>query len=284
MKLHLGLTAMVLTIIAAALFASMSARAGDRRSTFGGDENQSAEAPVAAASVEPAAESDADQSSQSDTSSDAIIDVEEDSDTDKPKGPPPTAKELYDGLIAISPPGGVQLPPPRESDQSNWKKIDVGFASMRVPADWVIQNQIGKPGDEDQTIGLAPPSNDIYIELRQIQNADSNYEQTPLDLAISDYRSTPDRLKDGITFGYQPMVIDGAVGYVETMNQFGKDKNDDGTPTFRMINWRGRWEQNDAIQRVEFGATFAQDGYEKFAPVVSEILATVNMNGAGSEK
>jgi len=120
--------------------------------------------------------------------------------------------------------------------------------------------------------------------LRQIRNSDSNYEQTPLDLAISDYRSTPDRLKEGITFGFQPMVIDGAVGHVETMNQFGKTKNEDGTPTDRMITWRGRWEQNDAIQKVEFNATFAQDGYEKFAPVVSEILATVKTSGAGSDK
>jgi len=80
------------------------------------------------------------------------------------------------------------------------------------------------------------------------------------------------------------MVIDGAVGYVETMNQFGKEKNDDGTPTFRMINWRGHWEQDDAIQLVEFGATFAQDGYEKFAPVVSEILATVKIGAVDSTK
>ena len=68
------------------------------------------------------------------------------------------------------------------------------------------------------------------------------------------------------------------------MNQFGKEKNDDGTPTFRMINWRGRWEQNDAIQKVEFGATFAQDGYEKFAPLVSEILATIKTSAAESGK
>jgi hypothetical protein len=290
MKQHLGLIAIVLTLVAAALFAATSAWAGDRRSTFGGGENPPAEAPATASSSEPAADSDIDTNSDADTSSDsssdAIIDIEGDTDpdADKPKTPPPTAKELYDGLVAISPPGGVQLPPPPESDQSNWKEIDVGFASMRVPPDWTIQNQIGKPGDEDQTIGVAPPSNEIYIELRQIQNDDSNYEQTPLDLAISDYRRTPDRLKDGVTFGFQPMVIDGAVGYVETMNQFGKEKNDDGTPTFRLINWRGRWEQNDAIQKVEFDATFAHDEYEKFAPVVSEILGTVKTSRVESTK
>jgi hypothetical protein len=303
MKQHLGLTAIILTIVIAALFAAMSARAGDRRSTFGGDENQPAEAPAAATSVtEPAADSDTDKDSDADKNADAdasteqgtepaenssvIIDTEgsTDSDSDKPKAPPPSDKELYDGLVAISPAGGVQLPTPPESDHADWLSVKVGYASMLVPPGWTISNQIGKEGDDDQTIGLSPPSNDIYIELRQIRNSDSNYEQTPLDLAISDYRSTPDRLKQGVTFGYQPMVIDGAVGHVETMNQFGKEKNDDGTPTDRMITWRGRWEQNDAIQKVEFNATFAQGEYEKFAPVVSEILATIKISDAEPTK
>lgn len=273
MKQPIGLAAATFTIIALALFASMPATAGD--------EGQPSEEPAPASSSEPAAEATvgAEQDSESDSTSDAIIDIEGDTDpdADKPKAPPPTAKELFDALIAISPPGGVQLPASAATEHADWQTVTVGFASMRVPADWTVQNQIGKPGDEDQTIGLSPPSNDIYVELRQIQNADSNYMQTPLDLEVSDYRGLPDRLKDGITFGFQPMVIAGAVGHVETMNQFGKDKNDDGTPTFRMINWRGRWEQNDSIQRLEFGATFAQDGYDRFAPMVSEILATIRI-------
>jgi hypothetical protein len=278
MKQPVSVAGVILSIIAAALFASMSARASDRRSAAAGDEGQATE------TSDPATESDADQSSEPDSSSDAIIDIEGDTDpdADMPKAAPPTAKELFDGLVAVSPGSGVQLPAPTAADHPDWQTVTVGFASMRVPGDWTIQNQIGKPGDEDQTIGLSPPSNDIYVELRHIQNADSNYMNTPLDLTISDYRSTPDRLKDGITFGFQPMVIAGAVGYVETMNQFGKDKNDDGTPTFRMINWRGRWEQNDAIQKVEFGATFAQDGYDTFAPLVSEILATIKIDAGDS--
>jgi len=204
MKQHLGITAIVLTIVVVALLTAMSARAGDRRSTFGGgDENPTAEAPAAAASSEPAesdtdssadSESDAESSAESDTNSDAIIDIEGTTDPDavKTKAPPPSAKGLYDGLIAISPPGGVQLPTPPAADHTDWLIVEVGFASMLVPPGWVIQNQIGKKGDEDQTIGVAPPANDIYIELRQIQNSDSNYMQTSLDLAISDYRRTPD--------------------------------------------------------------------------------------------
>ena len=286
MKQQLGFTAIVLTLIAIALFAAMSARAGDRRSTFGDSNSSADEPPAATTSVEPAADADSDQNSDANANSDAIIDSEGDTDpdADKPKTPPPSSKEMYDALVAISPPGGVQLPTPPESDHNDWLIVKVGFASMLIPPGWEIQNQIGKDGDEDQTIGVGPPSNEIYVELRQIQNSDSNYMQTPLDLAVSDYRSTPDRLKDRITFGFQPMVIDGAVGYVETMNQFGKEKNDDGTPTFRMINWRGRWEQNDAIQKVEFGATFAQDGYEKFAPVVSEILSTIKTSSVEAGK
>jgi hypothetical protein len=268
MKGKVGITATVLAVFAIALLATIPAWAQGQGSTVEDDQAPAAEESAAAPESE---------ATDADASADATTEADTDPDVDKPKVPPPTEKELYDGLIAISPAGGVQLPTPPVSDQSDWQTVTVGFVSMRVPADWTVQNQIGKPGDEDQTIGLSPPSNDLYVELRHIQNADSNYMNTPLALAVSDYRSAPDRLKDGITFGYQPMVIDGAVGYVETMNQFGKEKNDDGTPTFRMINWRGRWEQNDAIQRVEFGATFAQDGYEKFAPVVSEILATVKI-------
>jgi len=287
MKSHLGLTAIILVVIIAALFAATSSRAGDRRSTFGGDENQPAQPPAAASSVmEPAIDPDSDTSAEPAEASSVIIDTEGDTDPDaeKPKSPPPSEKELYDGLIAISPAAGVQLPTPPESDHANWLIVKVGYASMLVPPGWTIENQIGKEGDEDQTVGLSPPGNDIYLELRQIRNSDSNYEQTPLDLAISDYRRTPDRLKQGITFGFQPMVIDGAVGYVETMNQFGKAKNDDGTATDRMITWRGHWEQNDSIQLVEFNATFAQDGYEKFAPVVSEILSTIKVSDVDSRK
>jgi hypothetical protein len=155
--------------------------------------------------------------------------------------------------------------------------VEVGYVSMLVPPGWTIQNQIGEKGAEDQTTGLSPPANDIYVELRQIRNSDSNYEQTPLDLAQSDYRRSPNRLQEGVIFGFQPMVLDGAVGNVETMNQFGKEKNEDGSLTDRMITWRGRWEQNDAIQEAEFNATFAQDQYEKMAPLVSNILSTIRI-------
>ena len=268
MKQRFGLAAIFLSILAASL-ATLPARADEPASTSDVAGNQSAETPMDTSDAESAADLESDASP--------------DADSETPK-PPPTAKEMYDGLIAISPPGGWQLPPAPEKNQSDWKTIAVGFASMKVPPDWTVQNQIGKQGDEDQTIGLAPPSNDIYIELRQIQNADSNYEQTAQDHAQSDYRNSPDRLKDGVILGFQPMVIDGAVGSVEIMNQFGKDKNADGTPTFRMISWRGRWQQNDAIQRVEFTATFAQDRYEQVAPMVSAVLATVNTNNGEPAK
>ena len=129
--------------------------------------------------------------------------------------------------------------------------------------------------ERDHTIGFTSMSGDFYIELRQRQNSDSNYMQTAVDHANSDYGRSPDRLKEGVILGFQPMLIDGAVGSVEIMNLYGSEKDEDGSVTPRMINWRGRWEKNDLIHILEVTARFAQDQQEKFAPLVSSILATV---------
>jgi hypothetical protein len=278
MKTRRGLAGVSLEVAVATIFAAAGAWAGapDEKSEDASTQSAQAtdqQATPATADEEPIDMSDAEN-----------YESEEGSDEDAPKAPPPTVQEVYDGLIAISPPGGMQLPPPPETDYSDWQSVNVGFVSMLVPPGWTIQNQIGEAGAEDQTIGLAPESGDIYVELRQIQNSDSNYMQTFADHIRSDYSRSPDRLKEHVIFGFQPMVLDGAVGGLEIMNQFGKEKNEDGTPTFRMISWQGRWDKNDAIQKVEFTATFGQDQQEKFAPLVSSILATFKTSNIEAAK
>ena len=186
-------------------------------------------------------------------------------------------QQIHEQLVAISPGGGWQLPPAAAQDTSGWQTVEAGLATMRVPADWTVQNRIGAPGDEDQTVGLSPPSMDLYIELRMIRNADNNYRQTAAEHAVSEYSRSPDRLKEGVTFGYQPLLVGGAAGHVEVMNQFGKEFDDEGNRTFRLILWRGRWEQETLIHRAEFQATFAQERYEEVAPLVRAILDTVRV-------
>jgi hypothetical protein len=192
-----------------------------------------------------------------------------------PAPPSASAQEIHDSLVAISPGGGWQLPPAAALDTTDWQRAQAGAATMRVPADWTVQNRIGVPGDEDQTVGLAPPSNEAYIELRVIRNADSNYLQALGDHARSEYSRSPGRLAEGVIFGYQPRMQGGAAGHVEVMNQFGKEFDDDGTRTFRLVLWRGRWEENGDFHRVEFTATLAQGDYDRLAPLVAAVLDTV---------
>ena len=192
-----------------------------------------------------------------------------------PAPPPASVQQVHDSLVAISPGGGTRLPPAAAVDTADWQLAQAGAATMRVPADWTVQNRIGVPGDEDQTVGLAPPSNDLYIELRVIRNADSNYMQALGDHARSEYSRSPDRLAEGVILGYQPRLQGGAAGHVEVMDQFGKEFDDDGARTFRLVLWRGRWEQDGDFHRVEFTATLAQDDYERLAPLIAAILDTV---------
>jgi hypothetical protein len=151
-----------------------------------------------------------------------------------------------------------------------------------VPRDWTVQTDIGEPGDEDQTIGLSPPSNDLYVELRMIRNADNNYMQDASGHALSEYSRSPDRFKEGVILGFQPLLVGGAAGGGEVMNQFGKEFDDDGARTFRLVLWRGRWEQDTTIHRVQFDATFAQDRFDEVAPLVRAILDTVATREAES--
>lgn len=186
-----------------------------------------------------------------------------------------SAQQVHDGLVAISPGDGWQLPAPLAVDTSDWQFAEVGLAMMRVPADWIVHNRIGEPGAEDQTIGLSPPTNDLHVELRAIRNADSNYKQTLVDHAGPEYARSKDRLAEGVIFGFQPRIQGEAAGHVEVMNQFGKEIDDDGTRTWRLVLWRGRWEANGEFDRAEFTATLAQDRYEELAPLVNAILGTV---------
>jgi hypothetical protein len=193
-----------------------------------------------------------------------------------PRPPSPEDARLTASLAAIHPGGGLRLPAPVEADESTWQEVVVGRASMRVPADWTVQNDIG--GADDRTIGLSPPAMDLYIELRQIHDADSNYLQTVADHARSEYSRSVDRLAEGVILGFEPRAIDGAIGGVEVMNQFGMAVDEEtGQPTFRLVLWRARWEQDGAIQRAEFQATLAQDRYGEFAPLIARVLATVRV-------
>jgi hypothetical protein len=188
-----------------------------------------------------------------------------------------SAQQIHDSLVAISPGAGLPLPPPEAVDTHDWQTAEAGAASMRLPADWTVQNRIGNPGDDDQTVGLSPSSNDLYVELRVIRNADSNYLQQLGEHARSEYSRSPDRYAEHVILGYQPRMQAGAAGHIEVMNQFGKEVDDDGNRTFRLILWRGRWEENGDFHRVEFSATFAQDDYDRLASMVAAILDTVEI-------
>jgi hypothetical protein len=264
MKLDPGTVAVVLIVVATVLLLTMSARAGQR-----GDDPTHVE-------VQAPASSDA-----ADAVGETLLDISGTITLDEPVVAAPVAADdqaRLDGLLAIAPPGGWQLPPPAEVDMADWQEVRAGAASMRLPPGWTVQNQIGDEGTGDVTIGLSPEALDLYIELRQIRNSDSNYMTTLAEHAHGEYARSVERLEEGVIFGYQPLVIDGALGGVEVMNQFGKERDEDGSLTFRLILWRGRWEQDDQIHRVEFTATFAQDRHDEFAPLVHRVLSTVRID------
>jgi hypothetical protein len=260
MKSSLGWIVIATLVAMTTLMLTLSARAGER-----------GEDPPAP----PEAATDADAEAEAGT---VLFSIEGKVGGDEAPAPPPASiQAIHDSLVAISPGGGWQLPPAAALDKTDWQLAQAGAATMRVPADWTVQNRIGVPGDEDQTVGLAPPSNEVYIELRVIRNADSNYLQALGDHARSEYSRSPGRLAEGVIFGYQPRMQGGAAGHVEVMNQFGKEFDDDGARTFRLVLWRGRWEENGDFHRVEFTATLAQDDYERLAPRVAAILDTVEV-------
>ena len=98
-----------------------------------------------------------------------------------------------------------------------------------------------------------------------------------LDHAHSEYGRSVDRLVEGTIHGYEPRILDGAVGGIEVMDQFGKPVDEEGNPTFRLVLWRGRWQAGDTIHRAELTATLGQDRYEHYAPLVARILETVRI-------
>jgi len=261
MKSSLGWIVIGVLVAATALMLTMSARAGER----------SEDPPP----PEAAADADAEEGT-------VLFSTEGTVGGEDPAPPPASIQEIHDSLVAISPGGGTQLPPAAALDTTDWQQAQAGAATIRVPADWTVQNRIGQPGDEDQTVGLSPPSNDVYIELRVIRNADSNYMQALGEHARSEYSRSPDRLAEGVILGYQPRMQGGAAGHVEVMNQFGKEFDDEGTRTFRLVLWRGRWEENGDFHRVEFTATLAQGDYERLAPLVAAVLDTVAV-GVGDQ-
>jgi hypothetical protein len=247
--------ALGLVAVVAAIAWTLSARAGERRG-----------ADVVEASAPPTVEESA-----------AIEQLV--SELAAPRPPSSKDAELTAALAQVNPGGGLRLPAPVAADESTWQEVVVGRASMRVPADWTVQHDLGDA--DDRTLGLSPPALDLYIELRQIHNADSNYLQTVADHAWSEYGRSVDRLGEGVILGFEPRAIDGAIGAVEVMNQFGKAIDEEtGQPTFRLVLWRGRWEQDGFIQRAEFEARFAQDRYDEFAPLVARVLATVRVGHA----
>ncbi len=200
--------------------------------------------------------------------------AETDSETEASRAPLPSNQVMLDGLVAISPGAGMQLPATTNTNMTSWKSFNVGLASVRIPPSLSVYSDDGK-GTQDHTVGFTSMSGDFYVELRQRQDSDSSYMQTAVDHANSDYGRSSDRLKEGVILGFQPMVIDGAIGSVEIMNLYGREKDEDGSLTPRMISWRGRWEKNDQIHSIEVTARFNQDQQEKFAPLVSGILSTI---------
>jgi hypothetical protein len=269
MKNETGVIVVGLILGATVLLATLSARAGERK-----DAAIVGQAPTPAPTDEAGDDAPADDGATL-LSSEGTLSVDEPAGEAGDDAPSPADQSLVDSLLAIGPPAGWQLPAPPATDTADWQRVEADAASMRVPPDWTVSNRIGEPGSGDETIGVSPPDNALYIELRHIRDGDSGYLQTAVDHAQGDYRRSLDRLKEGVIFGYAPRVIDGAVGAVEIMDQFGKPVDDDGNPTFRLVLWRGRWKRDDFVQRAEFTATMAQDHYEALAPLVNQVLATV---------
>jgi hypothetical protein len=203
---------------------------------------------------------------------DALLEMEEQAEQQAGKD-----QALYAGLIAISPGGGWRLPPPADVDTADWQRFDAGQASLRVPRGWTELNRIGDPGAGDETVGVAPEAQDLYVELRHIRDSDPSYRQGYLDHVHSDYGRSVDRLAEGVIHGFEPRIVDGAVGGIEVMDQFGKPVDEEGKPTFRLVLWRGRWQEGETIHRVQLEATLAQDRYEEFAPLFARILETVRI-------
>jgi hypothetical protein len=260
MKSSIGWIAIAMVVAATMLLLTMSARAHEPTETV-----------EATAPEEPAVDEEAGR---------VLFSAGGTIGGEDPAPPSLSAQQVHDGLVAISPGGGWQLPAPTAVDTSAWQVAQAGLATMRVPPDWVVQTRIGEPGGEDQTIGLSPPSNELYVELRVIRNADSNYLSTIAEHASSEYARSPGRLAQGLTLGYQPRMQGLAAGHVEVMNQFGKDLDEDGNRTFRLVLWRGRWEADGEFHRVEFTGTMAQDQYAALAPLVSAILGTVEIRAS----
>jgi hypothetical protein len=80
-----------------------------------------------------------------------------------------------------------------------------------------------------------------------IQDSDSSYNQTAMDHAKSDY-ALSNRYAEKTIMGFQPMVKEGVVGKVEIMNEYDREKNEDGSPTWRLILWDGRWMKDNSYQ------------------------------------
>lgn len=110
-----------------------------------------------------------------------------------------------------------------------------------------------------------------------IQDSDSSCNQTAMDHAKSDY-ALSNRYAEKTIMGFQPMVKEGVVGKVEIMNEYDREKNEDGSPTWRLILWDGRWMKDNSITKADLVARFAQDNDEKLAPIVSDIIATIKIN------
>jgi hypothetical protein len=267
MKASLGWIVIALAIAAIAMMLTMSARAGGR-----GDPQVLEVSPPPPDAEVPAPASD-----------EGTVLFSTEGTIGGEDAPPPalSAEQIHEALVAINPGAGLALPPPLAVDTSAWQLADAGLATMRVPADWVVQTDIGAPGEEDRTIGLSPPANDMYVELRVLRNADGNYMQALVEHARSEYARSPDRFDGGVILGFAPRLQGGAAGHVEVMNQFGKLVDEDGAPTFRLVLWRGRWERAGEFERAEFMASFAQDRYDEVAPLVNAILGTVQVQAEG---
>ena len=183
--------------------------------------------------------------------------------------------KLLGELTSISPASGQQLPS-ATGDSSQWKSVGISNATMLVPPDWKTITDFGEQaGSRIHTIGAVNAREDLYVELRVLEDSDSAYMQTVMDHVKSDYTQSKGRLAEKTILGFQPMVKDGIAGKIEIMNEYGKAKNEDGSPTWRIILWDGRWQQGDRIDKAELTARFAQDKYDEFAPIVSRIISTV---------
>lgn len=206
----------------------------------------------------------------------------------EPETPPeplePTIEEANRKLLEISQPFGLQLKAPPITDYAakGWSAINVGAVSMFTPPGWKLDAQ-EKRKRYIPSAGFVAPGNDMYIELR-VFSEPPRYDGLAFEEASRRYASAKERRDEGVMMGYAPVNVDGSFGHIEIMNEYGQEKNDDGSLSVRMNIFHGTKRVGGNILRAELTARFAQADQDKFGPIVLNIIRSIQFKNVKATK